>query len=103
MTFKLITATIDDLRLEKVESALRDIGVPGISVSSVKGYGHYKNFYQRDWLQTHARIQIYAEESKVPSIVKAIAEAANTGSEDDGIIVVLPVDELHLISDIAQG
>jgi len=39
MTYKLVTATIDSLKLDEVESKLREIGIPGISVSTVKGYG----------------------------------------------------------------
>lgn len=99
MIFKVITATINVPMLEKVESRLKDIGVPGISISDTRGYGVYKNFFQRDWLDTHARIQIYAPESRVDEIVEAIMEAAYAGLEDDGIIAVGPVDALYRISD----
>jgi len=102
MTYKLVTATIDSLKLDEVESKLREIGIPGISVSTVKGYGTYKNFYQRDWLESHARIQIYVEKDRVPAIVQAIAESASTGSNDDGIIAVTSVDTIYNISDMSE-
>lgn len=58
MEFRKITAIVRTFRLEKVEERLRQIGVRGISVSNVKGYGEHANFLARDWLcGTHARIR----------------------------------------------
>ncbi|MFZ5609596.1 MAG: P-II family nitrogen regulator [Pseudomonadota bacterium] len=102
MLFKLVTATLNIDMLEKVEERLRSIGVPGISVSETKGYGVYKQFFHRDWLTTHARIQIYAPENHVNDVVKAIMDAAHTGLEDDGIIVVSPVETIYRIKDKTQ-
>ncbi len=99
MTFYAITATLNTLALETVEKALQEIGVPGITVTETRGYGVYKNFYQRDWLETHARIQIYAAESRVDEIVRTIMETASTGCEDDGVIAVSPVSRLYRICD----
>ncbi len=99
MTFYAITATLNTLALEPVEKALQEIGVPGITVTETKGYGVYRNFYQRDWLETHARIQIYAEGSRVDDIVRTILEAASTGCEDDGVIAVSPITRLYRICD----
>ena len=99
MKYKMITATIETIVLEKVEQRLRQTGVPGITVSQAQGYGSYKNFYHRDWLETHARIQVIAELARVAEIATAIMEAASTGSENDGIVVVTPVDQLFRICD----
>ena len=94
-----VSATIDVLMLDKVERALQEIGVPGLTVNRVKGYGIYKNFYQRDWLVTHARIQIYVRRERVQEVVETIMAAAHTGGEDDGIIVVTPVLHFYRIAD----
>ena len=99
MKFYAITATLNTLALEAVERALQNIGVPGITVTETKGYGVYKNFYQRDWFETHARIQIYADRSRVDEIVHTIMEAASTGCEDDGVIAVSPISRLFRIGD----
>ncbi len=99
MKFRFITATINILMVEKVEERLREISVPGLSVSKTKGYGAYKNFFQRDLMTTHARLQIYAPESRVPEIVEAIMESGGIGSEDDGIVAVSPVDTIYRIAD----
>lgn len=99
MKFRFITATINILMVEKVEERLREIAAPGLSVSTTKGYGAYKNFFQRDLMTTHARIQIYAPESRVSEIVEAIMEAGGIGSADDGIVAVSPIDAIYRIAD----
>ncbi len=99
MKFKFITATINILMVGKVEQRLRKIAAPGISVSNVKGYGAHKNFFQRDLMTTHARLQIYAPENRVDEIVDAIMDAGGRGSEDDGIVAVGPVEAIYRIAD----
>lgn len=99
MTFMNITATIGIDRLDAVESNLRKAGVPGVSITKVKGYGLYKNFFQRDFLTTHARIQIYAPDDRVEEIVEAVMEAAHTGAESDGVITVSPIAKMYRIDD----
>ncbi len=93
--------------VDMVEQHLRKIAAPGISVSKVKGYGAHKNFFQRDLMTTHARLQIYAPEDRVDEIVDAIMDAGGTGAEDDGIVAVSPVDAIYRIADkkeiLAEG
>jgi len=98
MAFMNVTATINIDVLDKVETRLREIGVPGISVSKVKGYGLYKDFFQRDMMTTHARIQIYAPEDRIKSIVDALIDSAHTGRESDGVVLVSPIQQMHRIS-----
>ncbi|VAW06848.1 hypothetical protein MNBD_ALPHA05-402 [hydrothermal vent metagenome] len=99
MKFKFITATINISMVDKVEQRLRKIAAPGLSVSNVQGYGAHKNFFQRDLMTTHARLQIYAPENRVAEIVDAIMDAGGTGSEDDGIVAVSSVDAVYRIGD----
>lgn len=94
-----VSATIDVLALEKVERALQEVGVPGLTVNRVKGYGLYKNFYQRDWLVSHARLQVYVRQEQVQKVVNAIMDAVHTGSEDDGVIIVTPILHFYRIAD----
>jgi len=97
MNYRKVTATIRSDVLEKVERELQDSGVRGISVTKVKGYGEYANFYSRDWLVSHARIEIFTDESQVDTIVQSIIKAAHVGLEGDGIVAVLPVEKLYRI------
>lgn len=99
MTFMNITATIGIDRLDAVESNLRKAGVPGVSITKGKGYGLYKNFFQPDFLITHARIQIYMPGERVEEIVEAIMDAAHTGAESDGVITASPTAKMYRIDD----
>jgi nitrogen regulatory protein P-II 1 len=97
MDLRKITAIIRSSELEKVEESLKNLGVKGISVSRVKGYGEYADFYKSDWMVTHARMEIFTEKSKVDEIVSAIMETAHLGIAGDGIVAVLPVERLFRI------
>lgn len=92
-----ITALIRSSVLEKVEERLQSLGVKGISVSQVKGYGEYANFYRSDWMVPHYRLEIFTKKSQTDAIVNAIMEAAHLGMAGDGIVAVLPVEKLYRI------
>jgi nitrogen regulatory protein P-II 1 len=71
--------------------------VPGISVTKVKGFGEYVNFYQPDWLCTHVRIEVFTSTLKADEIAEAIIDAAHTGLDGDGIVAILPVESVYHI------
>ncbi|MFZ0929764.1 MAG: P-II family nitrogen regulator [Syntrophobacteraceae bacterium] len=97
MEFKKVTAIVRINLLEAVEKRLRQLGVRGITVSEVKGYGEYKQFFTRDGLSEEARIEIFATKDEVDAIVRAILESAHTGSAGDGLIAVMPVEKIFRI------
>jgi nitrogen regulatory protein P-II 1 len=97
MHLKKIVAIIRNRVLEKVEGRLVEMRVQGISVTKVKGYGEYHNYFNSAWSVTHSRIEIFTEEARVEEIAAAIMEVANTGLEGDGIVAVLPVSKLYRI------
>ena len=97
MSFRKVTAIIRPDRLEVVEDRLRDLAVPGISVTKVKGYGEYANFYTPDWMISHARVEVFIGEHRAEEVATAIMEAAHTGMEGDGIVAVLPVESVYHI------
>jgi nitrogen regulatory protein P-II 1 len=92
-----VTAIIRSAMLETVETRLQDIGVHGLSVSHIKGYGEYANFFTHDWLVTHSRIEIFAEKERAEQIARMIVEAAHTGGAEDGLVVILPVEKAFRI------
>ena len=94
MELKKVSAIIRSRLLAEVEERLRKIGVKGLTVTRVKGYGEDKSIWAQDWLGTHARIEIFAEKAKADEIASAIMEAAHTGGPGDGIISILPVDKV---------
>ena len=97
MEYAKITAIIRTSKLEKVEKRLQEIGVKGVSISHVKGYGEYANFFSRDWMVTHIRIEIFSSVSRVEEIAQAIMETAHSGLAGDGIIVSIPVERIYRI------
>ena len=97
MELKKIVAIVRTQVLGDVEDRLVSMRVKGISVTRVKGYGEYATFIHPDWLFTHARIEIYTEQSMVDLIVEAILETALVGAPGDGIVAVSPVEKLYRI------
>jgi len=102
MSFKKITAIIRPDLLNKVEKTLKELGVPGVSVSQVKGYGEYADFYAKDWMVTHARIEVIIDTERADAIAQAIMDAAHTGLEGDGIVAIVPVEKLYHIRTKAE-
>ncbi len=64
----------------------------GVSVSGVKGYGEYKNFYQSDWFGYYARIEIFTSAERAQTIVDTILATASSGTRGNGIVCTLPVE-----------
>ena len=96
---KKIEAIIKPFKLDDVRDALTDIGVNGMTVTEVKGFGRQKGHteiyrgaeYAVDFLPK-IRLEIVLEDSMVEQAVEAIAQAANSGKIGDGKIFTLPVE-----------
>jgi nitrogen regulatory protein P-II 1 len=92
-----VTAIVRSDLLEKIERRLQDLRIPGVSVTRVKGYGEYENFFARDWMTEHARIEIFLRHERADEVACAIMDEAHTGGAGDGIVVVLPVESIYRI------
>jgi len=98
---KKIEAIIKPFKLEEVKDALADIGVEGMTVSEVKGFGRQKGHteiyrgseYTVDFLPK-IKIEIVLPDAKAEEAVKAIAAGAKTGKIGDGKVFVLPVENV---------
>jgi nitrogen regulatory protein P-II 2 len=96
---KLVTAIIKPFKLEEVRDALLAIGVHGMTVSEVKGYGRQKGHteiyrgaeYAVNFLPK-IRIEVAVAEEQADKVVEAIGIAAKTGQIGDGKIFVTPID-----------
>ena len=97
---KKIEAIIKPFKLDEVKEALSRIGVDGLTVSEVKGFGRQKGHtelyrgaeYVVDFLPK-IKLEIVVTVDLVDKVVEAIIEAANTGKIGDGKIFVLPLEE----------
>lgn len=97
MDFRKVTAIIRPDALEKVETALKSLSVPGVSVTKVKGYGEYMDFYTPDWMCSHVRVEVFIGRHRAEDVANAVMQAAHTGLEGDGIVAVLPVEAVYHI------
>lgn len=97
MKYRKVTAILRFEQLTKVEGKLQELGVKGLSISKVKGYGEYADFYAKDWLTTHARIEIFLKEEDAEITAQVIMDAASLKMKGDGIVAILPVEKLYRI------
>ena len=98
---KLVTAIVKPFVLEDVKAALEQIGVLGMTVSDVQGYGRQKGHtevyrgaeYSVDFVPK-VRIEVVVSELDAARVVDAIVEAASTGQIGDGKVWVTTIDEI---------
>ena len=98
---KLITAIIRPFKLEEVREALTQVGVSGLTVTEVKGYGRQKGHtelyrgaeYVVDLLPK-IKIETVVPENLLDTAIEAIVQAARTEKIGDGKIFVIPVEQV---------
>ena len=98
---KLITAIIKPFKMDDVRQALADVGVQGITVTEVKGFGRQKGHtelyrgaeYVVDFLPK-VKLEIAVDSEMVDNVVDAILKSANTGKIGDGKIFISPLEEI---------
>ena len=98
---KLISAIIKPFKLDDVRETLSEIGVNGITITEVKGFGRQKGHtemyrgaeYVVDFLPK-IKIEIACTDDMVDSIIEAIIKAANTGKIGDGRIFITPLENV---------
>jgi len=97
---KKVEAVIKPFKLDDVKEGLSQLGVRGLTVTEVKGFGRQRGHreiyrgaeYQIDFV-AKTKIEVVMEASLVPEAVKVIQERAHTGEIGDGKIFVLPVED----------
>ncbi|MDF2182528.1 P-II family nitrogen regulator [Neptuniibacter sp. CAU 1671] len=98
---KLVTAVIKPFKLDDVREALSEIGIQGVTVTEVKGFGRQKGHtelyrgaeYVVDFLPK-VKIEIALEGDMVNQAIEAISKTANTGKIGDGKIFVTPLEQV---------
>ena len=107
---KKIEAIIKPFKLEEVKDALGELGIEGMTVSEVKGFGRQKGHteiyrgseYTVDFLPK-IKIELVMADARVESAVSAIVKAARTGKIGDGKIFVMPIEEAVRIRTEEKG
>ena len=107
---KKVEAIIKPFKMEDVKEALAEIGVEGMTVTEVKGFGRQKGHteiyrgseYTVDFLPK-VKIEIVLSDDRVQKAVDAIVKSAKTGKIGDGKIFILPLEEAIRIRTEEQG
>lgn len=98
---KLVTAVVKPFKLDDVREALSELGVQGITVTEVKGFGRQKGHtelyrgaeYVVDFLPK-IKIEVAIAETQLDSVIDAITKAANTGKIGDGKIWISSLEQV---------
>lgn len=99
-TMKLVTAIIKPFKLDDVREALAEVGIQGVTVTEVKGFGRQKGHtelyrgaeYVVDFLPK-VKVEAGVDDSAVESVIEAITKAAHTGKIGDGKIFVSALEQ----------
>lgn len=97
---KLVTAIVKPFKLDDVREALSDIGIHGMTVTEVKGFGRQKGHtelyrgaeYVVDFLPK-VKVEIAIDSEVLDQVIEAIRSAAHTGKIGDGKIFVAPIEQ----------
>ncbi|MCW2494238.1 P-II family nitrogen regulator [Jatrophihabitans sp.] len=98
---KQVTAVIKPFKLEDVKAALEVLGIQGMTVSEVQGFGRQKGHtevyrgaeYSVDFVPK-VRVEVLADDTLADKVVDAVVEAARTGKIGDGKVWVTPVESV---------
>lgn len=97
MNIKYVVAIVPRERLESLERKLHDLGVGGITLSRVRGFGEYKNFFSNDWLTDNTKVEIFTDASRVEALLGVLLKSDDSDAPGAGIVAVMPTERfLHL-------
>jgi nitrogen regulatory protein P-II 1 len=110
MSLKKVEAVVKPFKLEEVKDALSAVGVQGMTVSEVKGFGRQRGHreiyrgaeYEVDFVPK-VKIEVVVEDEHAAAVVEAITKAARTGKIGDGKIFVTTVEEVVRIRTGERG
>ena len=107
---KLVVAIVKPFKLDEVKESLRAVGVHGLTVTEVQGFGRQRGHtevyrgaeYQVDFVPK-VKVEVLCEDGDAQGVVDAILKAARTGKIGDGKIAVLPVEQAWRIRTEEMG
>src|ERR1700733_11777313 len=107
---KIVVAVIKPFKLDEVKDALREVGVQGLTMSEVQGFGrqggHTETYRGAEYtidLVPKTRIEVLVDDGNVDRVVETIVDSARTGRIGDGKVWVLPIEELVRIRTGERG
>jgi nitrogen regulatory protein P-II 1 len=101
---KLVVAIIKPFKLDDVKAAAQALGVQGLTITPVQGFGRQRGHtevyrgaeYAVDFV-AKIKIEILVDDGDAPRLVETLIEAARTGSIGDGKVWTMPIEDLHRV------
>jgi nitrogen regulatory protein P-II 1 len=101
---KLVVAIIKPFKLDDVKSAVKDLGVQGLTMSEVQGFGRQRGHtevyrgaeYTIDFVPK-VKLEILVDDDEAERVAEGIIEAARTGKIGDGKVWIVPIESVHRI------
>ena len=102
MAIKYIIAVVRESKIKTIVSSLYENKIPGISISTVRGFGEHVNVYAKDILEDNVRLEVFVSERYADKVMTLIMNGAHTGLEGDGVVAMLPVDTMYQVRNFAK-
>jgi nitrogen regulatory protein P-II 1 len=106
----MVEAIVNDSKMQEVHDLLARVGVDGMTVAEVQGYGHekgqvehYRNVPREVPYVRRLKVEIVVEDGRAPALVEELIRATRTGRVGDGKIFVLPVEDVIRIRTNERG
>ena len=99
MDINKVTAIFDEFRLKEVVETLIRHGVKGFTLHPVRGRGYYFDSFNENHLIKHIQMEIYAKAEQAKEIAQLIVDAAHVNADSEGLVCIVPVNDLLWIHD----
>lgn len=90
MGFQYVIAVVPPESVSGLESQLGSLGISGITLTKVKGYGEYKNYFSNDPHSEYVRIEIFVEDEKIEKVVDIFGISGDQSGVVGGIFAAMP-------------
>lgn len=97
MTTRYVVAIVPAEYVRPLRAILQSLGVKGMTLTKVKGFGEYKNLYSDDWLTEHVKLEMFVPASDVEPLLEALEKWCRPDGPGAGIAAVLKAETfVHL-------
>lgn len=102
MAINYIVAIVRESKVKSIVSKLYENNVPGVTVTPVRGYGEHANFYTQDITEDNVKVEVFIAEKDAHHVANLIMHTAHTGMDGDGVIAIIPVNDMYHIKDYSK-
>lgn len=92
MTTRYVVAIVPAESVQPLQAQLHALGVKGMTLTRVRGFGEYKNFYSDDGLTEHVKLEMFVQASEVEPLLAALVQWSRLEGPGAGVAAVLKVD-----------